>query len=99
MTAPKKKKETVETFTLPSGKIASRYGLTNKDYYDFRKKLQADQDADLATKVLTMRMYLIDGQPLTIDMLEDEEGLDFEDTFVLTNKIDTLFSQLQQRAT
>jgi len=94
-----KKKEPVETFILPSGKVASRFALSSKDYYAFRKRLQADQDSDLATKELVMRSYLLDDLPITIDQLEDEAGLSFADGFILTGKIDTLFSQLQQKAT
>jgi len=94
-----KKKEPVETFTLPSGKVASRFALSSKDYFAFRKRLQADQDSDIATKELVMRSYLLDDLPITIDQLEDEDGLSFDDVFMLTNKIDTLFTHLQQKAT
>ena len=94
-----KKKEPVETFTLTSGKVAKRFALSSKDYFSFRKRLQDEQDTDLATKEMVMRSYLLDGLPITIDMLEDDDGLTFEDVYTLTNRLDNLFSQLQQKVT
>lgn len=82
-----------ETFTLPSGREAQRVALPGRYYFEFRRKIQQDQE--IAMKEVMMRSYLIDGQPLSIDLLEDQ--LSFEDNVCLGTKIDQLFLAAQPK--
>ena len=79
--------EIKEIFTLPSGKEAQRVALPGRYYFEFRRKIQQDQE--VAMKEVMIRSYLVGGQPLTIDILEDQ--LSFEDNVCLGTRIDLLF--------
>lgn len=95
MATPVKAHEIKEIFTLPSGKEAQRIALPGRYYFEFRRKIQQDQE--VAMKEVMIRSYLIEGQPLTIDLLEDQ--LSFEDNICLGTKIDQLFLAAQPKST
>lgn len=91
--------EIKETFTLPSGKVADRLALSSRHYFEYRRmmtqEMQGGKGTDQSTKGLLLKAYLVDGKPLTIDVLEDE--LSFEDALALTSTIDNLFAAAQAR--
>ena len=97
MATPNKTPEIKETFTLPSGKVADRLALSSRNYFEYRRlmttDIQSKQGGDNATKGLLLKAYLIDGQPLTIDILEDQ--MSFEDALTLTSRLDDLFVAAQ----
>jgi hypothetical protein len=73
------------------GEIEIGYGT----YFEFRRKIQKDQD--IAMKEIMMKSYLIEGQPLTIDLLEDQ--LSFEDNLFLGTMVDDLFQNARPKST
>lgn len=97
MATPNKTPEVRQSFVLPSGKEAQRIALPGRYYFEFRRKIQQDQE--VAMKEIMMRSYLIEGQPLTIDLIDDQ--LSFEDNLCLGTMIDNLFQSaaVQQKQT
>ncbi|HIK42155.1 hypothetical protein [Thermoleptolyngbya sp. M55_K2018_002] len=73
---------------LPSGGVAAELPLSGRDYWEFLQL--ASKGADSASQWLLLNAFTLDGQPLTIDQLED--GLDFEDVLILNAEVTKLFS-------
>lgn len=75
---------------LPSGAIAIRKPLTGKHYFKFQgMAAKGAGAAEDAMKWIVLQAFEVNGQPLTIDKLEDE--MSFEDAAMLSQEINRAF--------
>ncbi|MGG6295300.1 hypothetical protein ACQ4M4_12995 [Leptolyngbya sp. AN02str] len=75
---------------LPGGQVAVEQELSGADYWEFLKI--ASKNAAEATRWLMLRAYVVNGEALTIDQLEDEDGIGFEGAAVLSSEVAKLFA-------
>ena len=85
-----------EEFKLPSGRTVQRLKLPGRVFFEFQSAIQKNGVTD-ATKWLMCRMYMLEGQPITVDTLEGDEdgGLDFVDAAELNIRASALFPSAQ----
>lgn len=82
------------TIDLPSGATAERLKLKGADYFQFQSlaaKASSDSSAlGDAARWLILRAYKVDGNALTVDVLDE---MDFQDVAVLQNDVTSVFLQ------
>lgn len=83
---------------LPSGKVAIKKNLKSREYFSYKSSLIAGKGKNVAdgTTQLMIKMFQVNGQDLTVDLIDE---LSFEDAAVLDGVINEIFLQSQQART
>lgn len=86
-------------FELTDGRIITKKVLPGRAYFKFKQLVT--KDIAEATRWVMLQMFEIDGQPLTIDQLEDEApiGIGFEGVALLDIEVNKLFLAAQVQPT